>query len=116
MINSASQSYDSLNISYYTTSTISYKINGKIMDYIQLLGLGAAVFTTGANFPQAIKVIKTKSTKSLSAWSFSMLFIGSVTWVIYGFLRDDIPVIVANGISGCLHGIILSIKLKYGKK
>lgn len=80
------------------------------MDYIQIIGLAAAVFTTGANFPQAYKVIKTKSTKSLSKVSFMMLFCGSIVWVIYGFLRNDIPVILANGIAGSLHGIILFIK------
>lgn len=80
------------------------------MDYIQIIGLAAAVLTTGANLPQAYKVIKTKSTKSLSALSFSMLFLGSVTWVIYGIYRDDIPVMLANGISGTLHGIILFMK------
>lgn len=80
------------------------------MDYIQILGLAAAILTTGANLPQAYKVIKTKSTKSLSASSFLMLFLGSMTWVIYGFLREDFPVILANAISGCLHSIILYIK------
>lgn len=86
------------------------------MDYIQILGLVAAIFTTGANFPQTYKVIKTKSTKSLSTTSFLMLFCGSIIWVIYGFLRDDIPVILANGIAGCLHGTILFMKLASKKK
>ena len=81
------------------------------MDYIQILGLAAAILTTGANFPQAYKVIKTRSTKSLSALSFSMLFLGSVTWVAYGFYRGDLPVILANALAGTLHGIILFLKL-----
>ena len=81
------------------------------MDYIQILGLVAAFLTTGANLPQTYKVIKTKSTKSLSAISFSMLFLGSVTWVIYGIYRDDIPVMIANSLAGTLHGIILFMKL-----
>lgn len=80
------------------------------MDYIQIIGLAAAFLTTAANVPQAYKVIKTKSTKSLSAISFSMLFLGSLTWVSYGILRNDIPVMLANGISGTLHGIILFVK------
>lgn len=81
------------------------------MDYIQILGLVAAVLTTGANLPQAYKVIKTRSTKSLSAVSFAMLLTGSITWVIYGIFRNDIPVMLANGLAGTLHGIILFIKL-----
>lgn len=81
------------------------------MDYIQILGLVAAFLTTGANLPQTYKVIKTRSTKSLSALSFSMLFLGSITWVIYGIYRNDIPVMIANSLAGSLHGIILFMKL-----
>lgn len=86
------------------------------MDYIQIVGLLAAVLTTGANLPQAYKVIKTRSTKSLSTISFAMLFLGSMTWVIYGIYRDDIPVILANSIAGSLHGIILFIKITSKKQ
>jgi len=86
------------------------------MNYIQIIGLVAAILTTGANVPQAYKVIQTKSTKSLSALSFGMLFCGSIIWVTYGFLRDDIPVILANGIAGLLHGTILFIKLTSKKQ
>jgi MtN3 and saliva related transmembrane protein len=81
------------------------------MDLLQVLGLAAAVFTTAANIPQAIKVIRTRSTKSLSAATYAMLFIGMVLWVIYGFLRDDLPIILANAIAGALCGIILFMKL-----
>ena len=86
------------------------------MDTIQILGLGAAALTTGANFPQTYKVIKSRSTKSLSTISFLMLFLGSITWVIYGFYRDDVPVILANGLAGILHGTILFMKVTVRKE
>jgi MtN3 and saliva related transmembrane protein len=81
------------------------------MNLIQILGLGAAVLTTAANIPQTIKVIRTGSTKSLSAATYAMLFLGMILWVIYGILREDIPIILANGIAGLLCGIILGMKL-----
>ncbi|WP_294820230.1 SemiSWEET transporter [uncultured Flavobacterium sp.] len=81
------------------------------MDYIEALGLAAAFFTTVANVPQAIKVIRTGSTKSLSAPTYAMLFIGLVMWTVYGFIRTDLPVILGNIIAAALCGIILSIKL-----
>jgi MtN3 and saliva related transmembrane protein len=81
------------------------------MDYIQILGLTAAFFTTVANIPQAIKVIKTRSTKSLSAATYTMLFVGLALWTVYGFIRSDVPVILGNAIAGVLCGVILSIKL-----
>lgn len=86
------------------------------MDYIQILGLSAAFFTTAANIPQAIKVIKTSSTKSLSALTYAMLFIGMVLWVVYGIIRNDLPIILANSIAGALCGIILIMKLLPNKK
>ncbi|WP_417352283.1 SemiSWEET transporter [Flavobacterium alkalisoli] len=81
------------------------------MDYTQITGLLAAILTTGANIPQAIKVIKTRSTKSLSAATYSMLFLGMVLWVIYGLIKKDIPIILANAVAGSLCGIILFMKL-----
>lgn len=81
------------------------------MDYIQALGLLAAFFTTIANVPQAIKVIKTRNVKDLSALTYAMLFLGMVLWVIYGIIRNDFPIILANAVAGALCGIILFMKL-----
>ena len=81
------------------------------VDYIQALGLAAAFFITIANIPQAVKVIRTRSTKSLSAPTYILLFIGMVLWVGYGIVRNDLPIILANSISGLLCGTILSMKL-----
>lgn len=83
------------------------------MDLIQAIGLSAALFITVANFPQAVKVIRTRNVKSLSASTYTMLFIGMVLWVIYGIMKKDIPVILGNTISGILCGIILSVKILY---
>lgn len=81
------------------------------MDYIQGLGLLAAFFTTIANIPQAVKVIRTRNVKSLSASTYAMLFIGMLLWVVYGIIRGDLPIILANSIAGALCGIILAMKL-----
>lgn len=86
------------------------------MDYIQALGLLAAFFTTIANVPQTIKVIKTRNVKDLSSLTYAMLFIGMLLWVGYGIIRNDIPIILANGIAGALCGIILFMKLTYRKQ
>ena len=84
------------------------------MDTTQAIGLAAAVLTTAANIPQTIKVIKTRSTKSLSAATYAMLFTGMALWVIYGIVRDDLPVILDNAVAGSLCGIILFMKLRAG--
>ncbi len=81
------------------------------MNYVEILGLAAAALTTAANIPQAIKMIKTRSTKSISAVTYAMLFTGLVLWLIYGIYIDDLPIILANSISAAISGIILVMKL-----
>lgn len=80
------------------------------MDYIEIIGLAAAFLTTAANIPQAYKIIKTKSTKSISTITYSMLLIGFIMWITYGILDHDLPIILANGISGLVTLIILFLK------
>ncbi|HEX8268973.1 MAG TPA: SemiSWEET transporter [Flavobacterium sp.] len=80
------------------------------MDEVQLLGLAAAVFTTAANIPQTYKMIKTKSTKSISTVTYAMLLTGFLVWIAYGIFRDDLPIIIANGISALISSTILFLK------
>ena len=80
------------------------------MDYIQILGLAAAIFTTAANIPQTLKIIKTKSTKSISTITYIMLLVGFLLWITYGFMRDDLPIILANIISAVISITILFLK------
>lgn len=80
------------------------------MEYTQLLGYVAAVLTTGANFPQAYKIIRTRSTKDISVLTYSLLAIGGVLWILYGVFNKDIPLVLANSISTTLCIIILILK------
>jgi len=81
------------------------------MTHISILGLIAALLTTGAYIPQAYKTIKTKSTSDLSISTFSMLFIGTICWFFYGMFIKDMPIMLANGITATLSGIIFYLKL-----
>ncbi|GEP49416.1 hypothetical protein FNO01nite_00880 [Flavobacterium noncentrifugens] len=81
------------------------------MDSITIIGLGAALMTTISNIPQAYKIIKTKETNAVSAWSNIVLFIGLVVWVVYGFLRNDWPIIISNLISAIITAIVIFLKL-----
>ncbi|MFV5688083.1 SemiSWEET family sugar transporter [Flavobacterium sp. ZT3R25] len=85
------------------------------MDYIQILGLAAAALTTGANFPQTYRIIKTKSTKDISKVTYSMLLCGGIMWLVYGIFKSDLPIIIANAISATICGIILGLKFSSRK-
>lgn len=80
------------------------------MDFTQILGLIAALFTTIANLPQAYKIIKTQSTKDVSTLTYVLLFTGLVLWIVYGVMRSDIPLILANSISALICATILFLK------
>ena len=83
------------------------------MDFITIIGLIAAVFTTISLFPQLIKVWKTKSTKDISMGMFSLFCVGVFLWFIYGVLVNDLPIIIANSLAFIQAIIILVFKVKY---
>ena len=83
------------------------------MDPVTVIGLIAAACTTFAYVPQAIKIIKTKDTKSLSLIMYVIMTIGIVLWLFYGVLKNDLPIIKANTITLLFAGIILILKIKY---
>lgn len=60
------------------------------------IGLAAAIFTSIAFIPQAIKTIRTKQTKDLSLAMYICVTIGLSLWLLYGIWDKDLPVIVSN--------------------
>ena len=82
-------------------------------DVINLIGFFAAFCTTIAFLPQAIKVYKSKSTKDISLWMFLIFTTGVFSWLIYGILISDLPIIFANSITLLLSIFILIYKIKY---
>lgn len=86
------------------------------MDFITLIGLMAAFGTTFSFLPQAIKIIKTKNTEGISLSMYLMFTVGVFLWLIYGYMKNDMPVMVANGITLILASIILFLKMKYKSK
>lgn len=81
------------------------------MSLVTVIGMISAVLTTGAFVPQALKTIRSRSTEDLSLLTFLMMFSGTLLWFVYGMQINDLPLIVANAISACLTGIILSLKI-----
>jgi MtN3 and saliva related transmembrane protein len=82
------------------------------MTPVDILGTIAAACTTGGFLPQAIKVIVTQETKSLSLIMYIMFTTGVALWLAYGILKADIPIIVANGVTLLFASTILIIKMK----
>lgn len=83
------------------------------MDYIIGIGLLAAVLTTLAFLPQVIKVWKLKETRDLSLSTFLMFTLGVLLWLVYGIVKKDIAIIIANALTFILALVILGFKIKY---
>ena len=79
------------------------------MSKLTFLGL-----VRGILHPQVVKTWTTRTTADISLSMFLVLVIGIVLWLTYGTLLGDVPLIVANGITLILAGIILVLKLRYG--
>ena len=80
---------------------------------IKIIGYIAAILTTSAFIPQAVKTIKTKHTKDLSLVMYIALTTGILLWFIYGVYLKDLPIVLANGITLCFTLIILVLKIRH---
>jgi len=81
----------------------------------KFIGLFAGIFTTLAVLPQIIKAIRTKKVGDISPLMFLILCVGVGLWTCYGFLKNDLPIIITNCISFLLNGVMLFLAL-YKKK
>lgn len=85
------------------------------MNLEQAIGILAGIFTSASLLPQLIKTIREKEAKSLSALMMVVLLTGLCLWVFYGFLKEDLPIIITNSFSVVINGLLLFFSLKYKK-
>lgn len=83
------------------------------MKLLDLLGFFAAILTTIAYVPQAIKIIRTKHTRDLSLAMYSVLNVGLLAWLVYGIFLVQWPIIFANTVTLLFTLPILFFKLRY---
>ena len=86
------------------------------IDYIEIIGLIAAFLTTASFLPQVYKTWKTKDVSSLSLPMLTMFFVGVIMWLIYGFLKQSLAIILANAITIVSLFLLIHFKIKYGSK
>ncbi|SHK10097.1 SemiSWEET family sugar transporter [Rhodothermus profundi] len=71
------------------------------------IGLLAATLTTLAFLPQVVRTWRRRSADDLSAGTFLLLLTGIILWLLYGILRQDPIIILANAIGMSLVGSLL---------
>ena len=84
------------------------------MHAIEVLGLLAGFLTTLSFLPQAVQIIRTKDTKSISVAMYSAFVAGVFLWMVYGLVIASVPVLLWNVLTLILSGTILFLKLRFG--
>jgi MtN3 and saliva related transmembrane protein len=79
-----------------------------IVDYV---GSFAATCTTVAFIPQAIQSYRTRDLSGISLPMYSIFTAGVALWLVYGLLKQDWPIIIANVITVALSAMILILKI-----
>ncbi len=85
-------------------------------NYIQIIGTGAGILTSISMLPQLIKTFKEKKAENISLVMIIILLCGIGSWVWYGFLKSDMPIIFTNCFSFLLNSILLFLRFKYADK
>src|ERR1700760_2247656 len=80
-------------------------------DFATVFGGVAALLSTISFLPQAIKIIRTRDTESISVGMYAVTVVGFVLWTAYGLLLRQWPVIGSNGICLIVSAFILTMKL-----
>jgi MtN3 and saliva related transmembrane protein len=82
--------------------------------WITLVGLTAATCTTASLLPQVVKAFRTKRTGDVSLLMYLILSTGLFLWLVYGLLKADLPLILANSFSFALSLAVLLLKIRHG--
>ena len=66
--------------------------------FLEVLVIIFGTIMSLAYIPQALKIIKNKSSKNISLFTFIVLWIGVIIWLLYGLSISNLPVIIANAV------------------
>ena len=69
------------------------------MTITTLIGIAASTFTSLTLLPQLVKIIRERDGGGTSYAMLIVLFVGLSLWIVYGVMKDDVIIIVANAVS-----------------
>jgi len=85
------------------------------MSGAEILGYAAGAVTAFTFMPQLIKTWRDKSARDISLSMFLIAFINEIMWLVYGFMIDNFVIILTNAVMLLMSGIMIALKMKYGK-
>lgn len=86
------------------------------MDWTEVIGLTASGLSSLTFMPQVYRAWKTKSVEDLSMAMLIFIFTSTILWLVYGFGRGSLPVIICNGIIFALSIVLIYFKFSFKKR
>lgn len=83
------------------------------MQASELIGYAAAALTTASFVPQVLHTFRTRDVSGISLGMYGAFVVGISLWLLYGWLMQAWPVVVANAITLALAVSILGMKLRF---
>ena len=80
---------------------------------VLITGIAAGILTAVSMLPQVFKTIKTKKAEHVSPLMLIILICGVSLWVVYGILKNDLPIIFTNSFSVLVNICMLVLRWKY---
>ena len=78
-----------------------------------VLGLIAGALTTSGYIPQIVKGYRTKKMNDVSILMISILCVGMFLWIVYGYLVNDLALLISNVIGTTFLAILVTMKFHY---
>ena len=82
----------------------------------QVIGIAAGVLTSTSMLPQLIKLVREKKAEAISPAMLIVLISGLSLWAYYGFLRNDLPIIITNIFAWLVNVTLLILRQIYRKR
>ena len=83
---------------------------------VVVTGITAGILTAVSMMPQVIKTIKTKKAEHVSPLMLIILIAGVSLWIVYGFLKKDLPIIFTNCFSVLVNLTMLYLRWRFTEK
>lgn len=78
---------------------------------LTIIGYGAAICMVMGYLPQAIHTIRTRETDGIAVPTFLLLGLGSILFVVQGFMLHNWPLVITNVITTVCSAIVFGIKM-----
>jgi len=81
--------------------------------FTTVIGIIAGICTSISLLPQLIKILKEKKAEDISWGMLITLLTGLTLWVVYGFLKNEYPIVFTNLFAVMVNLLIIVFTLRY---